>query len=338
MTYANPVNRFRPVLLFGGLLLLIVGTEHVITTQPVFSQQPLLPTGVAFDLLVVVPALFYFLVVRPYQLSITSVAGVVGGCLALAFWIIPAAQQQPLQALSWVPALLEAIALGVMVTKARRLVQAYRAAYAQEPRFWPSLQAAVHTLGRLGLFMLAEINLLRYALLGWGAVPEVNKEAAAFSNYRASGFTALMVMFGVVLAVETAVLHLLVGHWSASLASWLLVLHAYTVLTLVAHVHAVRLLPALLTADSLVLRVGCMWHLAVPRAAIISIESLRDAPNADPETLNLTRLLFVTPNLLLTFAEPVVLTGPYGTCRTARRVAVYLDEPRPFIAAIGLPY
>ena len=335
MTTANVVDRFRPAVLFAGLLLGIVGIEHVVTTLPAFSQQPLLPVGVTVDLLVVVPALFYFLMVRPYRLAVASLAGVVGACLALAFWLIPVAQQQPLRALGFLPALLELVAIGLLATKARRLVRAYRAAFAREPAWWPSLQAAVRSLGPIGEFMLAEINLLRYAVLGWWAAPELGHQAEAFSNHRESGFVALTVMLGVGLAVETASLHLLARHWSPTLAAWLLPLHAYTLLTLVAHSHAVRLLPVLLTADALTLRVGCMWQVAVPRAAVVAIEPLRDVPAARPATLNLARLLFTTPNLLLTFAEPIELIGPYGIRRTARRVAIYLDQPRQFVAAVG---
>jgi hypothetical protein len=39
---------------------------------------------------------------------------------------------------------------------------------------------------------------------------------------------------------------------------------------------------------------------------------------------------------MLTFAGPVVVRGPYGLRRPAQRIAVYLDQPRQFIAAAGL--
>lgn len=337
MTPTASVARFRPAWLFAGLAVLVVGIEHQIIKTPAFRQQPLLPVGATADLLLVVPALFYWLVARPYRLPLSSVAGVVGAGLAVAFWLIPAAQQAPLRALRWLPALLEAVTLLVLAAKARRLVQAYRAAHAQTPQFWPSAQAAVRTLGRAGDFLWAEMSLLRYAVLGWGATPEIRAGAQAFSNYRESGFSALVVALGVALTVETAGLHLLVSHWSPFLAGWVLFFDVYLVVTCVAHGHAVRLRPALLTADFLEVRVGCMWQLAVPRAALVAVEPLRAAPAPDPETLHLSKLLFTTPNLLLTFAEPVTLAGPYGTRRTARRVAVYLDEPHGFVAAMGLP-
>lgn len=337
MTHANPIDRFQPAVLFAGLLVLVVGIGHVVTTHPAFSQQPLLPAGVTVDLLVVVPALFYFLVVRPYRLSVTSLAGVVGACLALAYWLIPVAQQQLLRALYFLPALLELITLGLLATRATRLLRAYRVAFVREQAFWPSFRAAMHSLGPVGGFMLAEINLLRYAILGWWAAPELGGKAKAFSNYRESGFTALMMVVGMAMAVEMASLHLLAHYWSTTLAFWLLLFHAYTLLTFLAHIQAVRLLPVLLTGDVLTLRVGCMWHVAVPRASLVAIEPLRDVTAAHSDTLNTAGLLLTTPNLLLTFAEPVELVGPYGIRRTARRVAIYLDQPKQFVTAAGFP-
>ena len=328
------LHRYRSVLWFAALLLLIVFTERHIIGLPAFGQRPLLPVGVAVDLLVVMPALFYCLVVRPCGLSVASLGGAVGAGLALAFWLIPVAQQQPLRVLHWLPLLLEVVALAVAATKVRRLVRAYRVAYAAEARVGPSLRAAVGGLGRLGVFLLAEVDLLRYALLGWWAAPEVPAAAVPYSNCRASGFTAFIVMVAIALLVETAALHLLIGHWSPVLANWVLFFDVYAVLTCVAHGHAVRLRPSLLTADALELRVGVMWQLIVPRAALTAVTPLRDYPANLPDALNLTRLLFTTPNLLLTFAGPVELAGPYDTRRTARHIAIYLDEPQVFIQGL----
>lgn len=327
--------RSGPLLLFGLLAILVVGAEHLITHRIDFGRRPALPVGVAVDMLVVMPALFYFLVVRPYRLPPGSLVGVLGACLALACWLIPG-PQQPLRVLRLLPALLEAATIGLAAARARRLVRAYRTAYAHEPRFWPSVQAAVRALGAVGQLLLAEINLLRYAALGWWAAPETTADATAFSSHRESGFTALVATAAVVLVVETGCVHLLARRWCPTLAPWLLFLDVYGVVLLVAHMQAVRLRPVLLTPHELLIRVGVVWELAVPRAALLAAEVLPEAPAAGTGVLNLTKPLFTTPNILLTFAEPVAVRGPYTIRRTARRVAVYLDQPRQFIAAAGL--
>jgi hypothetical protein len=328
--------RLGPALLFGLLVLLVVGIENAITHQAKFSQHPALPIGVTVDLLVFVPALFYFLVVRPYRLPLTSLVGVLGACLALASWLLPAGQRAPLQALRFLPALLEACALGLAALRARRLVRAYRAAYAQEPRFWPSAQAAVRSLGAVGELLLAELNLLRYAGLGWWATIQTEASATAFSSHRESGFLALVSTAIGVMLVEMTCVHLLALHWCPSLAPWLLGIDAYGAVLLVAHAHAVRLRPVLLTATELRIRVGVVWELTVPRASLVAAELLPAAP-AGAGVLNLAKLLFATPNLLLTFAEPVMAVGPYSIRRPAQRVAIYLDQPRQFMAALGQP-
>lgn len=338
MTLSTPVVRLRPALWFAGLFLLVVLVEHAITRQPVFRQQPLLPLAVVFDLLVGVPVLFYVLVVRRYQWPLTTVATAVGACLALVHWLIPVAQQPSLSVLKWLPAVLELATLGVLATKGRRLVQAYRALETTEAGFLPRARLVLpQVLGRAGALLVAELDMLYYAVLGWGARPSVAAEDTTFSNHRDSGFGAFVAMLAGVLAIETAGLHLLVHHWSPQAASWLLCLDGYSLLLVIAHGHAVRLNPTLLTAERLTLRVGFVWTVEVPRTAVVGIVRLRDTPPPTAGTLHLTKLLFTTPNLLLTFAAPVVVTGPYGIRRTARRVAIYLDQPQPFMAALGLP-
>jgi hypothetical protein len=337
MTAQYSFNRFRPALWFGALLLLIISLEHTVTTFALFRQRPILPYAVTFDLLVVIPSLFYGLVVRRYQLPLSSLVGVVGACLALAYWLLPVAQQAPLHALRFLPALLEAITCLLLVAKARRLRQHYRAAYQQQPHFWPSAQVALQqTLGSAGVGLVAEVEMLRYALFGWWTQPAVPPAATAFSSYRDSGFIAFAVLVGVALSVETAVLHLLVSRWSTGVAGWLLLSNLYTLVLLVAHGQAARLRPTLLTADTLQLNVSFVWHVTIPLGELVAIDSLRDTPEPAADLLNLTKLLFTPPNLLLTFAEPVTVKGAYGMQRTGRRLAMYLDQPQQFREAIGL--
>ena len=336
MTALYARDHFRPVIWFGLLLLLVISVEHTITTTTLFSQRPVLPYAVTFDLLVGIPALFYWLVVRHYRLPISSLAGVVGACLALAYWLLPVAQQAPLQALHFLPAILEGITLLLLVAKGRRFVRSYRLAYRQQPHFWSCAQVAVQqTLGPAGVFLVAEVEMLRYAVLGWWAKPEITSQATVFSTHRESGFTAVASMVGVALVVEMAVVHLLVSLWSAHVAGWLLFFEGYTLVMLLAHGQAVRLRPVLLTADTLQLNVGFVWQLTVPVAELVAVTPLRDNPTPAPDLLNLTKVLFTPPNLLLTFSQPVTVKGPYGIQRTGRRLAVYLDQPQQFVEALG---
>jgi hypothetical protein len=82
--------------------------------------------------------------------------------------------------------------------------------------------------------------------------------------------------------------------------------------------------------------VGFVWQVEVPLKNLVAIEPLRDFPAPAADLLPLTKLLFTPPNLLLTFAQPVTVLGVYGRQRTARRVALYVDQPQRFIEALTL--
>ena len=338
MTYPPPLStRLRPVFAFAALALLVVGIEHTVVRLPAFSRHPALPWGVLFDVLVGLPLLFYLLVMRRYRLSPLVLGTVISTCLALAYWLLPAPYWPQVPLLKLLPAALEGLTLFVLATRGRRLVRAWQAAGATETRVLPRLRRALEQgFGVAGVLLVAELDMLRYAVLGWWErLPAPPPGTAVFSSHRESGFGALLVAACFGLLVESAALHLLVRLWSPTAAAWLLVADAYALLLFIAHGHAVRLQPTVLTAEALLVRVGFFWQVAVPRAALPTAELLRGDCAADAETLNLARPLLTAPNVLLTFAAPITVTGPYGMRRAARRLAVHLDQPPQFLAALA---
>ncbi|MGY3088037.1 hypothetical protein ACVWYF_001070 [Hymenobacter sp. UYAg731] len=335
-TLSLPI-RLRPALAFAALALLVVGIEHAVVRLPAFPQHPALSWAVLFDLLVGLPLVFYVLLVRRYQLSPLVLGTVVGACLGLVYWLLPAPQWQQLPLLRLLPIGLEGLTLVALATRGRALLRAYRAAGAHETRPLPRLRlAAGQVLGKAGVLLVAELNILRYALLGWWEPePAISPGEAIFASHRESGFGALLVVACFGLLIESAALHLLVRMWSPVAAGWLLVGDGYVLLLFIAHGHAVRLQPTVLTADALLVRVGFFWHVAVPRGSWLSAELLRGDFAADAETLNLARPLLTAPNVMLTFAAPVSVTGPYGIHRPARRLVLYLDQPTILLNALS---
>ena len=332
--------RLRPVLVFAALALLVVGIEHAIVRLPAFPRHPALSWAVLFDVLVGLPVLCYMLLLRRYRLSPLVLGTVVGACLALAYWLLPAPQWPSRVLLRLLPIGLEGGTLLALAIRGRALLRAYRAAGAHETRPLPRLRmAAGHVLGAAGVLLVAELDMLRYALLGWWEPIEAPLPgAAAFASHRESGFGALLGVACFGLLIESAALHLLVRMWSPVAAGWLLVADAYALLLLIAHGHAVRLQPTVLTADELLVRVGFFWHVAVPRSGWPTAKLLRGDFAANAETLNLARPLLTAPNVMLTFAAPVFVTGPYGIRRPARRLALYLDHPTALLDALSAPH
>jgi len=320
--------RLGPALLFGLLALLVVGSEYLVVHRADFGQHRALPPAVAFDLLVVLPGLFYLCVVRRYQLPLRTVGVAFGGGLALSHWLLPAAG---LPLLAWagrLAAVGEVATLTYTAVRVRRIWRGYQVARTQSADFIENLTTAMQpALGRLTEAMATEVAVVRYAVLGAWAPLEVGPAEMPFTTYQKSGFPALLATFAGLSVVEMAAAHLVVGHWWPVAAWWLTGLSAYSVLWLLAHGQAVRRRPVVLTDTALVVRVGLLWRVAIPREALLAADKLTAVPVAAPDLLNAARLLLTLPNLLLTLAAPQQVRGPYGLHRTVHRLAIYVDEP-----------
>lgn len=335
MVAASTTN-YRFALWFGLLLLTVIGVEFFAIQRPDFALRPALPAAVSFDLVVLLPALFYFLVVRPYRLPLSMLVTAFAGAVALAFWLLPPAQQTYLAWTKYGLVAAEGLTLVWAVLNVRRLLRAYRVAHVQNPDVVLSLRAACQEVfGRPLAPLVTEISLFYYALLSWRARPEIRPTDYVFTAYRESAFTAYLGTVALLSVVEMGVAHVLLLRWSPTAALVGGFLHAYFLLQLLAHLRAVRLRPVYLgAAGELVIRVGFMWELRLPAAAIASCTSITDAPPAAPGLINTARLLLTPANLLLTLREPQLAQGPYGFSQTVERLTLYLDNPQEFQTAM----
>lgn len=334
----SPAVRLRPAALFAALAAAVVVVEWLIIRRPDFGTRPLLPAAVTFDLLALLPLLFYKLVVRPYRLPVSSVIGAFVGAVALGSYLLPVAQQQYLGWASRSLAGLEVLTLTLTLLNLRRLRRAYLGARTTETDVVNCLSAAFQAVFQRAMAPLVmEFSVLYYALLSWKAAPEAAETDQAFTSYRESAFTAYLGTVGLLSVAEMGALHLLLVRWSAT-AAWVgLGLHLYGLLMLLAHIRAVRLRPVLIKpTGELVLRTGFFWCLRLPAGAVLRCEPLTDAPTSTKGLLNLARPLLTPPNLLLTLREPQLATGPYGLRRSVQQVALYLDQPTGFGRALGL--
>lgn len=330
--------RLGPLLLFGVLAGLGVAAEHWAVHRVEFAVRPGLRPVVAFDLLVLLPGLFYWLVVRRYQLPLSTLVAALGAGLALCRWLLPGAGLPLLAA--WVGWLLpgaEALVLGYTTLRLRRMVQAYRAARQQSPHVVENLLVACQTaLGRLAPLVATEVAVLRYAVAGAWARPEVGAGEEPFSTYRQAGTPALLGALGALVVLEGVAAHLVLMRWFPG-AAWVLTAGSgYSLLWLLAHGQALRCRPVLLSEEMLVVRVGFCWRAAVPRSQVVAAQVLTgDLPASAAGCLNLAKLLFTPPNMLLRLTEPQVVQGPFGLRRTSNCLACYVDEPQALVRQLA---
>jgi len=298
------------VWLFVGLALSI----NVIDAQLARSiPKPQVGFAAALDMAVVVPALYFWLVVRS---GIQPLATMIPLCLLAMFratWVLPGSSlARPL-----LGAGVEIAAVAWIVTRTRRSLHSTRGADVLE-RIEAVILSFVR-VPRLAAIAAGEMAVLYYALAAWRQKPEVPAGMQAYSIHERSGTASLFGTFAAISVIEVPLVHLLVMRWSHT-AAWILsAIGAYGALWLLGMSRALVLRPVLVGHGELVIRSGILWTLRVPldRIAAFSrggVSDLRLCPASDP-------------NLAMEFYEPIVAEGMFGIRRRVTRIALAADDP-----------
>jgi hypothetical protein len=133
-----------------------------------------------------------------------------------------------------------------------------------------------------------------------------------------------------IMVVELAIVHLLVSAlWSRTAAAILSALSFATLAWLVLLIRSLKRLPVLVEADGVVMRVGSLRSVRVPRDRIAGVRTAwpREALKQRP-VLNLALINY--PNVMLDLDPPLPVRR-----RRLHAVAHRLDDPVGFAAAIS---
>jgi hypothetical protein len=329
----------RPLAGFALLAAGVYATSLAIASSPLLAEAPrALSAAITLDLLVTVPLLYWFLVVRRARVSALTLVPVFLASLAAARVVLPAGYEGwvGLASLAVLP-LVEAAVLGVAAVRTRTVVRRMRAT----PHGADPFDAFADALGdvtgsrALGHALASEIMLAWYALFSWRAQPRIAPGDVAFTNDRRTGAPGLMFGLGMANVGEGIVVHALVAHHDETLAWVLTALSAYTLLWIAGLARALRLRPVTLGPDAVRVRVGMIWDVTVRYAAIAAVDAAPRAP-IDRETPGYLHAAFAgTPQTVLTLNAPVDAIGIYGIRkRGIERIGVYVDDPMAFRAAL----
>ncbi|MBB5986242.1 hypothetical protein [Sphingobium lignivorans] len=152
-------------------------------------------------------------------------------------------------------------------------------------------------------------------------------EAERFPYHRS--LAPMMWVLAGLMAVETAVLHLLVALWQPWLALLLSVMSIAAFLWLVALIRSFRARPVEIRDGVLLWRCGWLRSISVPLDRIAGLRTSWDRTLVrDRQTANLA--LIAWPNIMIDLDGPL----PMGR-RTVTRLAHRLDDRAAFVAALA---
>ena len=136
-------------------------------------------------------------------------------------------------------------------------------------------------------------------------------------------------LIGFLVIGETVATHLLLAMWSP-LAAWIATASsAYLLLWVIADTQAIRIYPVEISGAVLHVRLGVRWRAAIPRDQIASVTEIRAVPEGALD------LALFEPTVLVTLRTPALLRGLLGKKRRGDRIALTIDDPKAFIAAVA---
>ena len=297
------------------------------------AHPGLLAAAIALDLVILVPLVFYILVVRRRNWSALAVAPVVLAGFVAASLILPPVHQDALRILEWliIPAELGLLGYGLFVT-----IQAVRTAAVQpEPDVLTRLRTALSDRlpGRLATVLAYELAVFYYAFMSWRLTAPAGP--VVFGYTRRGGYGGVLLGILVAACMELVAVHVLVSLWSPA-AAWLLsALSAYGAVWILAEWRAAHLRPIEVRGDVLILRSGLRWTVSVPTSTIRAVWRAADRPPPPDASHELDLTPTGAPHYLAELHTPVVAHGLYGYRRTATALRFAVDDPARFEAILG---
>jgi len=320
---ALPRPAVPPLVLAGAALVALYLAVFAIVGSTAFARAPdRIALGATLDLTITATLIVWWFGVRRQVLPRWAAVVTFSWGITMARAWVPHA---PLSALVAVGGALEVVTTCWLLIRIRRVVRMAWAARAEGPI--GSIEAglvAARIPARVAAIMAAELAVLGLVLTGWFRRPRPGAMAM-----RSTGWMTIAALIGFLVIGETAAMHLLLAMWSP-LVAWIATASSvYLILWLIADAQAIRLYPVAVSDATLHVRLGVRWRAAIPLAEIASVTEIQAVPDGA------VNLALFEPTVLVTLRASVLLRGLLGKTRRGDRIALTIDDPRAFIAAVA---
>lgn len=324
---------------FSDLIFLVpiffVLSLVMLVNLPFYQTAPAsLTYAVIFDLLLTTP-LIYFLIIRKRNIPKITVVSVFMGCLFLAHYIIPTAQQTLLHQLEfWLVPIVEFCVISAIIFSAQKTILQFKAEKKKSPDFYTALGLACKAVlpKRVATIFAMEIAVVYYALFSWNAKPTAG--ITEFTSHKKNGITSVVYALMMIFLAETFAVHMLVDRWS-ELVAWVLTWFSlYTCLQLFA---LVRSLPRRLSyidkiERRLYLRSGFFNETIID---IDTIKGIQLTARSLPEDGSIVKFSALggmdTHNIILHLDEETIMQRIYGFQKSFTSLAIFIDEKDLFV-------
>lgn len=328
---ASRKTSFTAAAVAGLGLLYLAGVLAIQTAPSATTRTVLAAYAFPIDCMVVLPALFYLLVIRRHALSPAFVLPVMwaGGALASVF--AQGSDTTVLAVLGFGALFVEALIAVREIARFARALRAARRKTDDAPAWFFAPFMQMMNNARAARLAGNELAMLYFALFSWKRRAPASQDSA-FTYHKDSGYAAFIAGMMLVIPVETLVVHLLVSQWSDA-AAWVLTAGSlYATLWLVADCRASALRPIVFEGSVLKIRSGMRFSADIPLERIAAYA--KEAPLADKRRIvNLG--MMGTVSGWLVFDGPVTVETAFGGAREIEAIGIAVDDKPRFARMVS---
>jgi|GEM_PF-1871820 len=322
---------------FISLAICIMLSGYVISQQAFFHQgRQLLAWGVAADVMLIVPLLYYVLIYKTGKQSKTPLYLLVYLGALYCYFILPedvdpVKLYYPYYRYLLIAAVIiaEIYLLYFIVTILKKIRQ--RSLYGEN-----KIRALLMLLPmpwKIKTVIKSEFLSWYFAFYG-RRKPDTALPENSFSYHVRSGAPSLSVCLVIVILVEAPFSHFLIEQVSPTLSWVKTILSLYSCVGFLGFAFAMAHKPVRIKSNSLLLQTSLLWRIEVPFHNIDAISGLSWQQQEAAEYKRRNISFMAAPSLELKLKEPQTLYGPFGIKCQAKVIWFDLDKGSAFVARL----
>ena len=328
MTKATFFN--SPFIVFGIPFLFIACCIFLVQTPVFAANQSTLSLAITIDLLLSIPAIYYFLI-RKKKIPKTTVVPVFILGLVVASFIIPKENQYLLQlAKTWLLPLVELGILSYVAFKVYKTVRLFKREKKNSIDFFTTAKKVSNEIapGRIASLLATEIAVIYYSFFDWKKQKLKENE---FSYHKNTGSSTLLIGIILIIVIETVVIHMLLAKWNITIAWVLTGLSIYTIFQIIALIKSIPKRPIQIDGDKLYLKYGILNETDITIEDIESIIFTTKEIESDKEIKKLSPIAHIEGhNILIKLNKENILNGFYGFNKKYKTIAFFVDDKEAF--------
>lgn len=325
-------NLFIPITIFTLFILLY----WLSITAYGLPNSGIIYFGITIDLLIIVPAVYFWLI-KDRDIPKITVVPVFILSTILAGYIIPESNQSILHKLTdfLVPAV-ELIVISVIGVKAYSIFRHLKTDQSEKYDFFTSIKKATQEVvpGKIGVFLATELATFYYGFFHW------KKRKLSKSEFTYHKENSAIIILGTIIflvVAETLILHLLISKWSAALALIITLLSIYSGIQVFGMARSLSKRPIRITGNELILRYGIMAEIKIPLNQIESFEKSSktlEKESGFTKSLSPISQLDGGHNFIIHLKNESEFFSLYGFKKSFKSLAFHVDEKDRFKSAL----